>query len=199
MRVSIVHDFACPMCWIGLLQYQRLLDEFQVEVDWIGAELWPRELVRANPNARRAESEHSDSKSKLAALEAADGVTVPLMPRPAEIDTRFAHLAVERAKRLGTATRLVESLYRAYWEAGLDLSAREITERLALPHCGPIEALRSDLDAYRGLEQIVQFDDAARSAGISAVPTWIIAGMRYAEQPIFVLRNALQQAREAVA
>jgi len=43
-NVALYHDYLCPWCWVGFLQAEALEAEFGIELEWIGAELYPPDL-----------------------------------------------------------------------------------------------------------------------------------------------------------
>lgn len=191
--VTLAHDPSCPWCWIGFFQAQRLHQEFGVKIDWVGYELWPAELPRpaASPAAPVVESNRPATPSRLDLAYAAQGMEAPTAERPKGLVFHNTLQIFELAKRHQVEWPVLEAVYRAFWEQGKDISQPEVLVGLTAGHLDPIE-LHAVLEEKRFASDIVPFDDEAYARGIYNVPTFIIDGQRYAEQPYAVLARAVK-------
>jgi riboflavin biosynthesis pyrimidine reductase/predicted DsbA family dithiol-disulfide isomerase len=197
MRIPIAHDFTCGWCWIALSQVRRLAREFEVEFEWRAYELFPESLgfgADGGAPSAPANADRPAVPSRMRLAYAAEGMAPPTKPRPWPMLTHRAHEAVEFAKQHGNADQLIERLYRAYWEHGLDIDSWETLRLVAADLVPDLEALRASIDARRFADRIVGFDEPAYATGVYNVPTFWIDGTRFAEQPSVVLREALIRA-----
>ncbi len=195
ITIPVAHDFICPWCWVGLLQAQKLEREFGVGIEWLGYELFPAELEWPNyqpgpePPANRP-----PTLSRFEFLLAADGLELPTATKPKGMRTFNAHEAVEFAKTEGVSNKLVDILYRAYWERGENINDVENLRALAVGTVTDLDAYVNAIVTQQFKSNIVGFDDEAYSKGIYNVPTFFIGGERYAEQPYTNLRKAVTRA-----
>jgi riboflavin-specific deaminase-like protein len=122
---------------------------------------------------------------------AAEGMVAPTVARPPGMRSHNAHEAVEYAKAAGSAGTFVELLYEAFWSQGRNIDDVDTLAELATGLIADVPGMIAAVRERRFREQIVGFDDPAYEQGVFYVPTYWIAGERYAEQPASVLRAAL--------
>jgi predicted DsbA family dithiol-disulfide isomerase len=200
MKITIAHDFICPWCWIALHQATELKLQFpDIEFDWVGYELFPDELEWPQWSAPEKTPNRPATPSRLDLAYVASGVTPSTVQRPPLMRSHNALEAVEYAKTLGVAEPLNERLYRALWEEGQEINNPDVIRSLAKGLVPDLGDLTEALSVRRFAGQIVKFDDDAYAAGIFNVPTFIINGERYAEQPTSVLRQAVIRAGQVCA
>ena len=193
--IPVAHDFICPWCWVALLQVNRLKEEFPVEFDWLGYELFPEELEWPDHQPGTPPPANKPPvPSRFDFILIADGVTVPATDRPKKMRTFYAHQAVEYGKTEGVGPEITERLYRAYWEEAKEINNPEVLVELG-------QGLIKDLGAYEKAirertfrDKIVGFDDEAYSKGVYNVPTYFIGGESLAEQPYVILKRAIEKA-----
>lgn len=195
--VAIAHDFLCPWCWIGLLQARRLQAEQGVNIEWRGYELFPEgmDYPSAQPEPELPANKPA-TPSRLDFLAIAEGIVMPQADRPRGIKMTVPHLACvyARTESRDTEDKLVEALYRAYWERGEDISTPENVARIAHGIVRDLDAMSSCIQKRCGMDEIVGFDDPAYATGVYNVPTFFIGRERLAEQPYGVLVAALEMA-----
>lgn len=197
LTIPIAHDFICPWCWVGLFQARRLQEEFGVELDWQGYELFPDELEWGyGTPAPPPPPNKPPTPSRFEFLLAAENMELPRSVRPHHMRTHNAHEAVEYAKTEGAADRLVEVLYRAYWEEGQEINDPKVLKKLSKSVIQDRDAMMAAIEKRRFKDRIVGFDDAAYAAGVYNVPTFFIGTERYAEQPYRVLKAAVESVKE---
>lgn len=197
MTIPIAHDFTCPWCYVGLLQANRLIEEFSVEIEWVGYEMFPVELEW--PQRAPMPPEPADKPpipSRFQFLEYADGVEVPKVVRPMRMRTFNAHQAAEFAKRRDRGFEFVAALYRAYWHEGRTINDIEELLRIGGGFGFPHNELRSAIESKAFANDVVGFDEPAHERGIWNVPTFFVGEKRYAEQPYVVLERAVREALE---
>lgn len=193
MVIPIAHDFNCPWCWIGYVQAFRLKEEFGVELEWRGFELYPDELEWPEPvpPLPTLQPDRPPTPTRLELAYAAQGMDKPTVERPKRMRTHNAHEAVELAKERGVADELMHRLYPAYWERGLNINEREV---LLAETAGLLDGseLTEVLASRRYADRIVGFNKPAYAVGVYNVPTFFIGGERYAEESYRTLERALR-------
>lgn len=100
--------------------------------------------------------------------------------------------AVEHAKSLGSGDALIDVLYQVLWIDGHDINDVSVLAHLAKGVVPDVDAMVRDIEGRKFADQIVPFNDAAYANGVYNVPTFFIAGKRFAEQPYVALQRALQ-------
>ncbi len=196
LKIRLAHDFLCPWCWISVSQVRTLTQEFDIEVEWEGFELFP-EALEWPEDAGPAPVENPDkpkTPSRLGLAYAAENMEAPKAVRPKHMRTHNALQAVEYAKTEGDPFPFIERLYSAYWEKGLEINQPEVLKLLAQGLIHDVEAMLGAVANRQFADRIVGFDDDAYAAGVYNVPTFFIAGERYAEQPTRTLRTAIRNA-----
>jgi len=191
MVIPVAHDFTCPWCWVGLQQAKQLQAEFGVQIEWLGYELWPEELEwpPALPTAP-VTTERPKTPTRMDLAYAAQGMEPPTAPRPKRMRIHNAHEAVEYTKTEGTANQMVETLYEAYWLKGLEINDPKVIADLAGSFIKNVPEMLKALEERRFKDKIIGFDEPAYATSVYNVPTFIIDGVPYAEQPYAVLRKA---------
>ncbi len=193
LTIPVAHDFICPWCWVGMLQAKQLKEDFGVEIEWLGYELFPDELEW--PDHAPAPEPPANKPATLTRFEfllVADDLEMPKSVRPHKMRTHNAHEALEYAKTEGKGDEFNELLYRAYWEKGRDINRPDILLELAQGVLNDPEEMAKAIAEKRFADKIVGFDDDAYASGVYNVPTFYIGEARYAEQPYVVLKKAIQ-------
>lgn len=188
MLIEVYADIVCPWCFIGQHRLKRALalrPQLAVERTWLPFELNPeippegidRTLYLA---AKFGGLERARQIYALVEETAArDGLVLHLDRVRRTPNTLDAHRLIALAARHGQAEALIDTLFRAYFQLGLDIGDREVLTALAAEAgLDPDEAsahLASDADrtAVRAIQA------RARQLGIHAVPTFIFE-RRYA-------------------
>ena len=190
-KITIAHDFTCPWCWVGFSQANRLKSEFDVEFYWKGFPLWPEELAWPEPDPKETPNpDRPVVPSRFELALAAEGLEPLTSKRPSRIRTINAHMALEFARDAGCFDDYLGKLYVGFWVGGLDISDPDVLVRLATRLPMDQIDLRAAISQRKFADRLVNFDDDAYAAGIYNVPTFIIGGERYAEQPYIVLKEA---------
>jgi riboflavin biosynthesis pyrimidine reductase len=126
----------------------------------------------------------------------AEGIAVPKIDRPYELRTYNAHQAVEYAKTEGVASQLVDRLYRAYWEEGMDINDLEVLHQEAQGIVQSLQEMRKAIEENRFDDQITDFDQPAFDKGVYNLPTFFIGEERLAEQPYRKIKAAMEKIAE---
>lgn len=193
MTIRVAHDFSCSWCWVGLFHALRLEQEFGVTIEWVGYELFPKDMDWDYSSCPLEPKNKPRTPGRFAIHSFAEGIAVPKVDRPYEQRTYNAHQAVEFAKTEGVANRLVERLYRAHWEEGKDINELSVLRQEAAGIVHDIEEMIKAIEENRFDSQVIDFNEPAYASGVYNLPTFFIGEERLAEQPYKKLRAAMEK------
>ncbi|MDH4388262.1 MAG: dihydrofolate reductase family protein [Fimbriimonas sp.] len=193
MTIRVAHDFNCPWCWVGLFHAQRLEREFGVTIEWVGYELFPKEMEWDYSSCPIEPKNKPKTPGRFAIHAFAEGIPVPNVDRPFEQRTYNSHQAVEYAKTEGVSNQLVERLYRAHWEEGKDINAIDVLEREAAGLVQNVSEMLKAVEDNRFDDKVVDFDQPAFDSGVYNLPTFFIGEERLAEQPYRKIKAAMEK------
>ena len=171
MKLEVASDVICPWCYIGKRRLEKALDllkDVAVEVRWLPFQLNPGMPAAGMPRAeyRKAKFGSVERSRQLDSRVTAEGRLEGIY---------FAFDRIERTPNTSAAHRLiaiapdqnrvVERLFRAYFEEAKDIGEPEVLAAIAA-QCGvdgwPDKAV-----------DVAALEDEVRAMGISAVPTFI--------------------------
>ncbi len=184
MQIDIFSDVICPWCFIGKRKLESALAEAGVDdarIAWHAFQLnpdMPREGMdrRLYLETKFGGAEQADAfYTRIAEAGREVGIPFEFERIPRTPNTLDAHRLIHLAKPGTTQDRMKETLLRAYFIDGEDISDRDTLTRLGAdagvqPESGSLDAwLETDalLDAVR------DEDRQARDMGISGVPFFI--------------------------
>jgi predicted DsbA family dithiol-disulfide isomerase len=183
--VEIWSDIACPWCYIGKRRFGAALARFEhrdeLTVVWRSFELDPdappeREGRYVDHLARkygRSEAEAQAMLDSMTAAAAAEGVTIDFTRvRPGR--TLDAHRLIALAATHGRAAEAADRLFAAYFAEGVSLSDRDALARLGAELGLPADETAELLATERYLDEVRDDEAVAASAGIHAVPCFVI-------------------------
>jgi len=190
IQIDVFQDLVCPWCRIGKKNLGDAIAEWEqaggepVEVTYRAFQLAPELPPEGKPfleeMSRKAGT--ADGVRRMTGQVTEAGAAVGLTFRFDRVtrmpNTRLAHrlAAVAPASERG---KLVDALYRAYFEEGRDLASRDVLLEIAAETGLDAAALGARLDAGEG-EAAVDADLAqSRAIGVSGVPFFVL-GRRYA-------------------
>ena len=204
IRLDIISDVACPWCYVGKAYLDRSLEahpDHPFEIEWHPFQLNP-EMPKTGMDRR------SYVEAKFGAKERAVQVHLPLVEhaRKAGVElnldrigrtpnTLDAHRLIHWAGLEGRQTPMVSALFRAYWRDGRDIgdatTLAAIAGEVGLDPAMTQRLLQGDGDA----EAIRTRDAHARSRGVNAVPTFIIANQHVLQgaQPAETWANIIEE------
>jgi len=213
LTIDVVSDVVCPWCFIGKRHLETAIRMYAAaggmapEVRWQPFQLNPD--IPAGGLARKAYLE-----DKFGGPERAGQIyaRVRQAGQLASIDFDFerievqpntldAHRLIHAAASLGRQDAMVETLFRAYFLEGADLSDHERLVELAARAEFSEQAARDYLASDEDVSLISNRDTQARQMGISGVPFFIFAGKLAVSgaHPAETLLSAMQQASAQIA
>jgi predicted DsbA family dithiol-disulfide isomerase len=185
MRIDIVADVICPWCFIGKRRLDRALAQ---RPDIVAERVWhafqlnpqmPQEGVsRELYLAARFGSARNAARVLAAVREAGRGEGIAFaLDKPRHIpNTMRAHRLVRLAAAERVPGDLVDTLYRAYFERGLDIGDLEVLAGVAAGIGLDAAAAARYLAGDEGRAEVEAEDRRARHLGIHAVPCFILGG-----------------------
>lgn len=187
LELSIVSDTICPWCYVGKRRIERAVEELLAEgwgisLRWLPFELNP-DMPPTGMDRRNYRSAKFGSWQRSQTLDAqvvAEGAREGILFRHDLItrtpNTRASHRLIWLAGELGSAAlqnRTVEALFSAYFCEGRDIGDRTVLADIG-SSVGLDEArIAALLDGDAGVGEVIMHEMAARSLGVSGVPTVI--------------------------
>ncbi len=202
LTIEVVSDVVCPWCYIGKRRLEKALallgGEAQVSVRYLPFQLNPEMPQGGMPRAeyRKAKFGSVERSRQLDARVAAEGrgegIEFAFERMARTPNSIAAHRLIDLAQRQGQGQKVVEELFRAYFEEGKDVGDPEVLDEIAKR--GGVSGWPQEADA----KEVAALEGEMRGLGISAVPTFIFdrkLGVSGAHPP-----EALAQAmREALS
>lgn len=206
MKVEIWSDVMCPFCYIGKRKFENALAQFpqkeNVEVEWKSFQLNP-ELVN---NSGQSVHEYL-AERKGWTLSYARQLNEQVTGMAAEVGLEYnfdkavvansfdAHRFSHLAAKYGLGDAAEESLFKAYFTEGKDISDREVLIQLGTAIGLDAEEVRSTLSGNTYAREVQQDIAEAAALGARGVPFFVI-DRKYAisgAQPEEMFLKALQQ------
>lgn len=203
--VDIVSDVVCPWCFIGKKRIEKalaLIPDIPVELrfrpfflnDWIPREGISREdyLTRKFGGVDR----YRGIAQRVASAAAEEDLVYAMDKISRQPNTLDAHRLIHWADALGKSAEMKQRLMDLYFTEGGDLTDKAVLAQAAadvgLDRDEIVQWLNSDKD----VALITRQAEAARSAGIEGVPTFIFGNMLAASgaQPPEYLAEAIRRA-----
>lgn len=185
VKLDIISDPICPWCYIGKTLLDRALEsrpDHPFTVEWHPYQLNPDMPPEGMDRRTYLESKFG---GKEAAFEAYKPVVERAKEAGLEIEfdkiartpnTLDAHRLIHWAGIEGRQTPVVSALFRAYFQDGRDIGAHDVLGDIAdsagLDAAVILKLLQSEADR----DDIRARDAQSRKMGVTAVPTFIVAG-----------------------
>ncbi|HEY6760852.1 MAG TPA: DsbA family oxidoreductase [Baekduia sp.] len=185
MELEIWSDIACPWCYVGKRRMEAAVAEFEhaddVNVTWRSFELDPS--APAERSGRHTEliarkygrtvQEVEGMNAQLTAVAAGAGIDMELSQIRSG-NTFDGHRVIHLAAEHGLQDAMKERLMHAYFTEGALISDHDTLIALATEVGVPEAAVREALLTERYAEDVRADERDATSAGISAVPCFVI-------------------------
>ncbi|MEU1588531.1 DsbA family oxidoreductase [Micromonospora sp. NPDC005710] len=210
MEIEIYADVICPWCYIGKRRLDEALASYdgEVTVRYRPFQLdpspvpQPLPLVEALAGKFGGPGRARQMVDHVTQVAAGDGLRLDY-DRAVIANTFEAHRLVAWAAEQGRAAEMVEALYQAHFNHGVDVGSREALAALAGEIGLDAAEARRFLDSDERVADVAADLAAARDLGITSVPTFVLAG-KYAvsgSQEVQTLLAALAEVeqREAAA
>src|SRR5580692_1624318 len=179
LTIDVVSDVVCPWCYLGKKRLERALAEEKGEpitVHWRPYQLDPsipkegleRRAYMINKFGKdgRIEAAHE----RLTALGAEEGIVFAFDRIARAPNTLDAHRLIRWAFVAGAQDKVVDRLFRLYFEEGRDIGDRDLLIETA-GECGMDKDVVAKLLAENADEQEVRAEIAeAQNLGVTGVP-----------------------------
>jgi predicted DsbA family dithiol-disulfide isomerase len=206
LSIDVYSDVICPWCFIGKRRLEKALAGRVATISWHPFQLnpdMPAEGVERKAYRIKKFGSWENSLAKDAQVVQAgrsEGLTFDYEKQTRTPNTLDAHRVIWLAGKRGVQDTVVESLFRAYFTDGGDLSDRATLTALAV--AGGLDAAEvTDLLAGdTGLAEVREREAIGRHLGVSSVPFFVIndaVAVSGAQSPE-MFRKAFEQVGEAV-
>jgi predicted DsbA family dithiol-disulfide isomerase len=209
LPIVVYSDVICPWCYVGKRRLEAALSgpgmPAAVDLAWRPFELNPD--MPAEGIERRVYRARKFGEARSAELDAAMAETgrevgiafaFPRMQRTP--NTRLAHRLIWEAGRQGAQGAIVDRLFRAYFEEGLDIGSAPVLERLAAEAGLEAEGVKAALTGAESLQAVGELEQQGYAMGIQGVPFFILLakyGISGAQPPQFWRETLPKIAAEA--
>lgn len=184
IRLDIFSDPVCPWCYIGKAHLDRALEahaDHPFDIEWHPFQLNP-DMPAGGVNRLEYLEAKFGGRDKVAQMHARldqaaheAGVTFDHAAVKRIPNTLDAHRLIHWAGLEGRQTPMKSALMRAYWREGRDIgdpaTLAAIAGEVGLDAAAMARLLATDADR----DSIIARDTHARTRGITAVPTFIVA------------------------
>jgi predicted DsbA family dithiol-disulfide isomerase len=198
-------DVICPWCFVGKRRLERaltMIDPGCVRVTWLPFELnpdMPKEGIerRAYRTRKFGSWERSvQLDGQMTEMGVGEGISFHFDLMARTPNTFKAHRSIWLARQTGSQDPLVEALFRAYFTEGRDIGSEDVLRDLAVEAGMERAQVSAFLRSDEGALQVSQEEDAARGAGLSGVPAFILnrRPLLVGAHPPEVLASALRRA-----
>jgi predicted DsbA family dithiol-disulfide isomerase len=204
MNIDVFHDTACPWCRIGKRHLALTLQQWdgepatvQYRTFFLNEGIPPegydfRSYMLAKSNHRVPLEQFFDGPRQAGA---AVGLTFNFEQITRAPNTLLSHRLIALAPD-GQRDAIVDTIYTAYFEQGLDIGDLDVLAHIAAAHGLDADTIGEQLRGDAARDQVIAEAHWAQQHGISGVPFFIIDN-RYAlsgAQPPQVILRALQHA-----
>lgn len=184
MQLDIVSDTVCPWCFIGKRRLEKALamrPDIPFKVNWRAYQLdptVPHEGTERRAYMQRKFGASPQARSMSDALrEAGSGEGIAfnfeqIEMRPNTVDS---HRLIRWAGTAGFQNEVVEQLFSAYFEQGLDIGDASVLTMIAEKSGMDADLVGELLAGDSDRDLILREDTLAHELGISGVPTFIFA------------------------
>ena len=176
MKIEVVSDVICPWCYIGKKRLEKalaLIPELKAEIQWLPFQLnpdMPREGI-ARADYRKAKFGSVERGRQLDARVAAEGqgegIAFAFDRMQRTPNTVAAHRLIALAQKQGVGQKVVDSLFKAYFEDAKDIGNSKILEEIA--NQSGVNGWPDGSDE----KEVAALEASMRGFGISAVPTFL--------------------------
>jgi len=177
MKIEVVSDVICPWCYIGKKRLEKALKllekEIRPEIQWLPFQLnpdMPREGV-ARAEYRKAKFGSVERGRQLDARVAAEGqgegIAFAFDRMQRTPNTVAAHRLIALAQKQGVGQKVVDALFKAYFEDAKDIGNSKILEEIA--NQSGVNGWPDGSDE----KEVAALEASMRGFGISAVPTFL--------------------------
>jgi len=188
MQLDIFSDTICPWCYVGKRRLERALKtrpQHDIAIAWRAFQLNPTMPSEGMDRRNYIESKFGSPErarrihDAVATAGASEGIAFAFDRIKRTPNTVLSHRLLRFAHRYDRQSPLLDGLFRAYFEDGLDTSDVDVLTEIAAAAGLLEEEARRFLLSADEREMVLAEDQLARRQGINGVPCFIFNG-RYA-------------------
>lgn len=174
LKITVVSDFICPWCYVGLEVIERLWNEYDITLDWAPFFLDP--TIPPEGRERKPQSAPDAPKSDLEKRGELEGIDF----RRGRTFTPHTHLALqasEFAHQHGDTRTVVDyhrALFKAYFTDFENLMDPEVLVKHAAAVGLDGDAMRTALADGTYREIVDQGIEHSYAIGVQGIPTFIL-------------------------
>ena len=181
--LKVLSDPICPWCWIGKAKLDAALaqrEEAEVAVSWLPFQLNPDMPPEGMDRTTYLEAKFGGPQNarvvygRIEQAAQAAGLDVHFDRIRRTPNTLDAHRVIRWAAEDGAQETLVAAMFAAYFREGADLGDREVLAGLASDAGMDGERVTARLATDEDRERLLAEEAAAREAGVSGVPTFVV-------------------------
>jgi predicted DsbA family dithiol-disulfide isomerase len=183
--IDIISDAICPWCWIGKANLDAALEQLRGEGLEFRTRWRPFQLNPDMPEEGVAREEYRTRKFGSIERSRQLDAQVAEVGRAAGLDFHFelmrrtpntvaAHRVIRMAEAAGVQDAVVDALFRAYFQQGRDIGDAATLAEIAAEAGMDGAAVAAMLAGDEGREEVIARDMAARQAGVSGVPSFVM-------------------------
>ena len=214
LRIDVISDVVCPWCYIGKRRLERALELFDgggegepaVEVQWLPFQLNPQlpadGVERSEYVARKFGARAKDIYARVADVGRSVGIEFAFDRISRQPNTVPAHQLIALAGLHAKQDEMVESLFRAYFLEGVDLTRLDNLVALARQVGVDGEAASACLSDAAQRQTVLADESRAHALGVSGVPFFIFnrrLAVSGAQEPEILVRAMREAAQEPAA
>ncbi|MGB2696041.1 MAG: DsbA family oxidoreductase [Dehalococcoidia bacterium] len=167
VRVTVISNYICPWCYVGMARIERLQRNFALNVQWQPFEIHPEIPPEGKPMGGVAAAYYE----RFRPLAADAGLPFELPERVP--NSHRALEAAEFAREQGAFDPFHHALFLAYFTHGRDISDLDVLSELGAS-CGvDADELREALESRRYAALVDERTDESRQQGYTGTPTFI--------------------------
>ena len=201
ISIDVVSDVICPWCFLGKRRLDKaigLLDDIKVEVNWRPFFLDP--TIPREGISRRTYLENKFGAERLKTIHdpilaagKADGVPYAFDRITRTPNTMDAHRLIRWSHDAGKQHDVIERLFMAYFNEGLDIGDRTVLVKIADETGMDTADISVKLDSDSDVDAVNAEVERAYRMGVTGVPCFIFAQKQglMGAQPAEVLADAI--------
>lgn len=193
IALEIYSDPVCPWCYIGKVALERAMEarpDHPFAVTWhpfmLNPDMPADGMDRAEYLEMKFGADLVTAYRPVVDRAEALGLELDLPAIKRQPNTLAAHALIHWAGLEGKQNAAVSGLFRAYFQQGRDIGARDVLLEIAKSIGMDTDLTARLLDAGADRDAVVQADRTARARGIEGVPFFVVAGQHAvpgAQQP----------------
>ncbi len=184
VTIDVVSDVVCPWCYIGKRRLEKAIDQLkdtlEVEVHYHAFELNPNTPQSGFDHKKYliekfgSEERYQQLTDNVSSVAAQEGLHFNYALQTKSPNTLDAHRIIWYAGKEGKQLPVVEALFKAYFEQGIDMTKQENLVAIAAANGLDAEKVKELLTTDLGTQEVRERELVNSKIGITGVPFYII-------------------------